>query len=133
MKIYIAYEFRGRNFDELKSRLEAISNILGQLGYKSFIFARDIQNWNPNSIKPEKIMKIAIEEMKKCDAILTISESSYNSEGLLIESGYMKALGKKLILAYKPESRYVLLKSIADSSFEFKDIKEFEEKIKKML
>ena len=74
-----------------------------------------------------------MENMRKCDAILSIIETQEKGEGLLLESGYMKALGKKVIVASKPEGRAVLLKGMADGVFEFNDMKEFEEKLKKAL
>ena len=132
MKIYLAYKLSDRNLEEVKERLLEIDKVVKKLGHETFIFVRDIQNWKPNG-EPKLIMEKAMENMRKCDAILSIIETQEKGEGLLLESGYMKALGKKVIVASKPEGRAVLLKGMADGVFEFNDMKEFEEKLKKAL
>ena len=132
MKIYLAYKLSDRNLEEVKERLLEIDKVVKKLGHETFIFIRDIQNWKPNG-EPKLIMEKAMENMKKCDAILSIIETQEKGEGLLLESGYMKALGKKVIVASKPEGRAVLLKGMADEVFEFNNMKEFEEKLRKIL
>jgi NADPH:quinone reductase-like Zn-dependent oxidoreductase len=52
---------------------------------------------------------------------------------MLLESGYMKALGKKLIVASRPEGRAILLKALADDVFEFSSMGEFKDKLKKII
>lgn len=133
MKIYIAYKLSGVDFIKLQKRLEEVSNIIEELGYQSFIFVRDMQQWKPGGMEPQEIMKNALEQMKKCDAIISIIETQEKGEGLLIESGMMKGLGKKVIVASSPEGRGFLLKGIADEAFEFKDMDEFKKKLGKIL
>ena len=132
MKIYLAYKLSDRNLEEVKERLLEIDKVVKKLGHETFIFVRDIQKWKPNG-EPKQIMEKAMENMRKCDAILSIIETQEKGEGLLLESGYMKALGKKVIVASKPEGRAVLLKGMADEVFEFNNMKEFEEKSRRIL
>lgn len=133
MRIYIAYKLSGSDITALRSRLEEVSNIIAKLGHQTFVFVRDMQQWQPGGMTPEEIMKKATEEMRKCDAIVSIIETQEKSEGLLIESGFMKGLGKRVIVAAGPEGRGFFLKAIADDLIEFKDMADFEKKIQKIL
>jgi nucleoside 2-deoxyribosyltransferase len=129
MRVYIAYKLSGIEMKGLKPRLEEISKIIGNLGHETFIFVRDVQDWKPGGMKPEEIMKRATQEMKKSDIMLTVLEIPEKGEGLLIESGYMKGLGKKLIVASKKDCRGFLLKGIADEVFEFESIEDLEKRL----
>ncbi|MCD4771674.1 nucleoside 2-deoxyribosyltransferase domain-containing protein [archaeon] len=132
MRIYVAYKLSGTNVEKLRLRLEKISKIIEKLGHKSFIFIRDVQDWKPGEMKPEEVMERARIEMKKSDVILVVLESAEKGEGLLIESGYMKGLGKKLIVASKEDCRGFLLKGIADEVFEFDGDRELEDKLNRI-
>jgi nucleoside 2-deoxyribosyltransferase len=133
MKIYLAYKLSERDSAEVRAKLEEIDSVIKKLGHKTFIFMRDVQDWSPGGMQPREIMKRAIKEMKKCDTIISIIEVQEKGEGMLLESGFMKALGKKLIVASSPEGRGILLKGMADEVFEFKDMTEFEEKLKNLI
>jgi nucleoside 2-deoxyribosyltransferase len=126
MRIYVAYKLSGADFEKLKSRLEEISKIIEELGHETFIFVRDVQNWKAGGLNPKEIMSRARVEMEKSDVLLAVLESAEKGEGLLIESGYMKGLGKKVIVASKGDCRGFLLKGIADEVFEFEDDEELE-------
>lgn len=132
MKIYIAYKLSGAEFEILKKRLEEIDRIIKELKYETFIFIRDIQNWIPNG-DPKSIIEKAMEHIKQCDIILSIVETKEKGEGMLLENGYARALGKTLIVASKPEGRAIMLKAMADKVFEYDNFKEFKEKLKKIL
>jgi|TARA_B100002003_G_scaffold251555_1_gene295822 nucleoside 2-deoxyribosyltransferase len=131
MKIYIAYKLSGVDREQLQKRLESISKTIEETGNKSFIFMRDIQDWQPGDIGPKEIMDKAMKEMRNCDAILSIIETQEKGEGLLLESGFMKALGKKVIIATGPNGRGFLLKAIADELIEFENEGDLKEKLKK--
>lgn len=133
MKIYIAYKFRGSDKSKLKNLLENVSNIIQDLNHQSFIFLRDIQKWSGKNLTPREIMSLAQRKMNECDVLLAIIESNEKSEGLLIESGFMKGLGKKIIVASKPNCNGDLLKGFADNFFEYKNIEDLREGIKKSL
>ncbi len=84
-------------------------------------------------MEPKEIMSRASKEMKKSDVILSILEVADKGEGLLIESGFMKGLGKKLIVASKKDCRGFLLKGIADEVIEYEDFDDFEKSLKNAL
>lgn len=132
MKIYLAYKLSGSSLKELRPKLEKISQIIEELGHKSFIFVRDIQSWDPKEHTPDSIIKEAMNRMKKSDAILCVVDSHEKSEGMLIEAGYMKGLGKKVIVAKSPIGKAILLKALADRYLEFKDPEQLRVKLKKI-
>ena len=133
MKVYIAYKLSNTDQEKLKPKLEQTSQIIENLGHESFIFLRDCENWNPKGKDPKWVMKKAMEEMKQCDVILALVETQEKGEGMLLESGYMKALGKKVIVARKPQGRAILLRAIADEEFEYKNVNEFKKKLQNVL
>ena len=133
MKIYIAYKLSNTDFAFLKDMLMKIDSIIKELGHETFIFVRDIQNWQPVQTDPKIVMTKAMANMKKCDAIITVIQSVEKGEGLMLESGFMKGIGKKVIVANGPNSRAILLNGMADFSFEYKDLDEFKEKLRKIL
>ncbi|NPE26704.1 hypothetical protein HNV12_01730 [Methanococcoides sp. SA1] len=119
MRVYVAYKLSGADVDKLREKLQGVSNIIEELGHESFIFMRDVQDWKPGNMGAEEIMNRAFWEMKKSDVLLVVLESAEKGEGLLIESGYMKGLGKKVIVASREGCRGFLLKGMADEVFEF--------------
>lgn len=128
MKIYLAYKLSNRDFEEVKKRLIEVDKIVKELGHETFIFLRDVQNWQPKGT-PKEIMEEAMTHMKKCDAVLTIVETQEKGEGLLLETGFMKGINKKVIVAIGKEGRANLLKGMADEVFEFRGMVEFKEKL----
>ena len=74
-------------------------------------------------------MQEATKQLKQCDILLALVESQEKGEGMLIESGYAKGLGKKVIVAKKPEGRAILLKAIADYNIEYTNFDELKEKL----
>jgi nucleoside 2-deoxyribosyltransferase len=131
-KIYLAYKLSGSSLNELKPKLETISGIITGLGYKSFIFIRDVQSWETKQHTPDSVINEAMNQMKKSDAILCVVDSPEKSEGMLIEAGYMKGLGKKVIVAKSHEGRTVLLKSLADQYFEFENLEDLKNNLVKV-
>lgn len=127
MRVYVAYKLSRENFEKLREKLEEVSDVINKLGHESFIFVRDVQNWKPGDMDAKEIMDRAFLEMGKSDVLLVVLESVEKGEGLLIESGYMKGIGKKIIVASKKECRGFLLKGMADWAFEFEDKDEFED------
>jgi nucleoside 2-deoxyribosyltransferase len=74
-----------------------------------------------------EIIDRALARVKESDAILAIQQGDEKSEGLLLEVGYAKALGKKVVLAISNEAQRPFLRAIADQIIEFKTLEEFAE------
>ncbi|HII14888.1 MAG TPA: hypothetical protein HA362_01095 [Nanoarchaeota archaeon] len=75
----------------------------------------------------------AFAELKKCDGFFAFVESDEKSEGLLLEAGYTKALGKRIVLAIKKGVNLRFLRAIADKVIAFESLDELKGKIKETL
>ncbi|HDQ60054.1 MAG TPA: DUF4406 domain-containing protein [Candidatus Woesearchaeota archaeon] len=126
MKIFLGDKFTGANN---KDRLETIKDILNKIGHTVFVGPLDIDDYGRNPIPPEDFMKLVFEEIKKSDIVLI--KHTKASTGMGIESGYAKALGKKLIVLYPShtEQKSNSLEGIADNVIEYSDFEELKIKL----
>ena len=101
MNIYIGYKYR--NFadkENLKQSLFKISEVLENMGHKTFILGRDKFNWHHHGTPSNSILP-TIQNMIKTDVFLAVVECESKSNGLTFESLCSKLLRKKMILAVK--------------------------------
>ena len=129
MKYYIAYKFSGQNKEELKKILSEISAIIESYNNETFVPYRDMENWGEIITDSKEIITKALTELKNADCILCLVFSSEKSEGMLLEAGYAKALGKKIIVAKQKDARIIFLKDIADDLIEFDTYEDLKEKL----
>ena len=128
-KIYIAYKFKEENPGELRKKLEELNKVIEEtLKCKTFIFFRDAQKWGEIKMNVKELIKRAMKEIKKCDAILV--EASEKARGAYFEVGYAKALKKKIIVIYKEGTEADFLKAAADVSITYKDFEDLREKLR---
>ena len=131
MKVYVTYQFKDANPDELREKLEELSKTLVEsAGWEPFIFFRDVQKWKKGAMSVQEIVDKAIESIKRCDAILV--EASEKARGAYFEVGYAKALGKKVIVVHKKGTEAAFLEATADIKIEYEDLKDLGEKLKKL-
>ncbi len=129
-KIYIAYKFKEENPEELRKKLEELSKVIeDSLKCKTFIFFRDAQKWGKIKMPVKELVKRAMQEIKKCDAILV--EASEKARGVYFEVGYAKALKKKIIVIHKEGTEADFLEAAADKNIFYKDFEDLKEKLKK--
>ena len=128
MRYYIAYKFLNTDKEMLKKNLGIISDMIEREGNTTCIFYRDIQNRWAIQMSIDEVIKQAFVEVKKSDAILAFIESEEKSEWMLLEIGYAKALGKKLLLVIKRWIHLRFINALADEIIEFESI----ENIKKI-
>lgn len=129
MKVYLTYKFKEEEPHELKSHLEEFSKLIEEsTGWETFIFFRDAQNWEIGKMTAKEVVERAMEEIKKCDAILV--EASEKARGVYFEVGYAKALGKKVIVIHKKDSEANFLDASADVKIEYEDNEDLREKLK---
>jgi len=129
MKLFIAHKFRGVNRVELKKKLEIIISILEKKGYQTFSYFRDKENWKPKSFPQGRVIKEAFGEIKKCDAILCFVNSKELSEGMSLETGFAKALNKKIILVISKKYSFPTLEAISDKIIRFNDLDDLIKKL----
>ena len=114
-----------------KERIENIRSILQKSG-TVFVGPADIDNYEYGKMKASEFMKAIFEEIKKADECVFYYSSK--STGMGIETGYAKALGKKIIVLL-PEKTSIseALEGISDKIVTFKKVEELKEKLKKEL
>ena len=131
MKVYITYQFKDANTEELKVKLEEFSKLIEEsTKWKPFIFFRDVQKWRKGTMKVDEILKKAMQSIKECDAILV--EASEKARGAYFEVGYAKALNKKVIVIHKKDTEADFLEASADVKIEYEDYDDLKKKLKKV-
>jgi nucleoside 2-deoxyribosyltransferase len=70
--------------------------------------------------------------LRKCDIILGVVYYKEISQGMLLEYGYAKALGKKTVLLLCEKCPSPVLENLSDKVIKFKDQKDLKEKLKKI-
>ena len=133
MKIYIAYHFSGQDQNELKNFLSRVSEALTDAGHETFIFFRDEQNWGEKTMPPAEVLAGALKHLKDCNGILALQNGVEKSEGLLLEVGYAKALGKQVVVAVKQDVSATFLRCIADKVIEYKSDEELINELNKFI
>lgn len=128
MKFVIIYKYKStEDKHELERELEQLSTMISCMdGYETFIFDKDIKKWRDVDIPREQASPIVFKELKECGAVIAYINHSEPSEGMHLEAGYAKALGKKIILCLKKGESAGRLKPISDVFIEFGDFKDLE-------
>jgi len=130
MRIFIGHKFRNVDKGGLKEKIEKISFLLEKRGYQAFNYFRDKEDWGLKTFPPDKVMQEAFEELKKCDVFLVFIDSPEKSEGISLESGFARALGKKIILLISKDCSEPKLESIADQVIRFDNWQNIGDKLK---
>ncbi|NDK08736.1 hypothetical protein EOM39_05860 [Candidatus Gracilibacteria bacterium] len=133
MRYYVAYRHQGADIRLLINNLNIISRAIETSGNSTYIFFRDGQKWGEIIIPIRDIMPLAFQELDNSDGLFAFVDNKEKSEGMLIECGYAKAKGKKIVLAIKKGIDLRLLRTIADEIIEFSDISDLEGKISNLL
>lgn len=124
MRIFVSHKFRGVDPDALRLDLKNISNKLEAIGHSTFIYFRDVEQWGVMDFPPGKVIKEAFEEIKNSDAVLVLLNHKEPSEGMLLEFGFAKALGKKIILLADNARCPTFLEKISDEVIKFKNLED---------
>ncbi len=127
MKFCIIYKYQTtKNKYQLEKDLEQLSSILSDMGHDTFIFDRDIKNWQNIEIPREESSKMVFSAMAECDGVIAYVSHSELSEGMAMEAGYAKALNKKLIMVVKEGASSPRIRSVCDLYIEFDEVGDLE-------
>ena len=130
MKFCVIYKYTTtKNKFRLEKNLEQLASILSDMGHDTFIFDRDIKNWRNIEIPREESSKMVFSAMTDCDGVIAYVDHSELSEGMAMEAGYAKALGKKLIMVVKEGANSPRARSICDLYIEFEDTSDLKEEV----
>ncbi|HOD01437.1 MAG TPA: nucleoside 2-deoxyribosyltransferase [bacterium] len=134
MKFCIIYKYTTtKNKFQLEKNLEQLASILSDMGHDTFIFDRDIKNWQNIEIPREESSKMVFSAMADCDGVIAYVNHNEPSEGMAMEAGYAKALGKKLIMVVKEGTGSPRIRSICDLYIEFEDTSDLKEELENHL
>ncbi len=110
MKIFVAASYSskvnydtGEVFAEYKAWLEDLLGQIERAGHEIICSLRE-DNYHINDGDPAGAFKLDTESIKNSDALLALLDG-HISAGVQTEVGYALALGKKVILAHKPEDK----------------------------
>jgi len=133
-RVYFAYRFIVHKKKELRNNLEKLSKVFDSLGYKTFIFYRDIEHWKEPKLTKKQIIFQALKELKKSDIFVFFNNSKDKGEGCILEAGFAKALGKKMIMLDLKGADYYFIDELVDMKISAKSmpnlIKDIKEKLK---
>jgi nucleoside 2-deoxyribosyltransferase len=128
MKIFVSNKFKKENKKILRQKLEKILSSLEKAGHETFNLFRDM-NWKVKELPPGKAISFAFEKIKKCDAILVLLDDRKETQGIYLEIGFAKALGKKIILLIFDKLSFPTLEAIADKIIRFNKFEDIERKL----
>lgn len=129
MKVFISHKFRGVDPDGLREDLETVAGLLENGGHSTFIYFRDREQWMPQDFPPGEVIKEAFEELKNCDVVLALVKHKAPSEGMLLELGFAKALGKKVTLLISEDCCPTFLEAISDQVIKFDSLEDIGESL----
>ena len=132
MKIFLSYRFSGEDPKELEKTLSAIKNALQEGGHEVFSSFWSEEIFRTHGFSNKQILEYALEKLKSADASLIFIKSDEKSEGMLLETGYAFALGKRKILAIRSGIPTVFLRQIANEIVEFDSIDDLCGKLKNL-
>ncbi len=113
-RIYIAYRFVEHEKKKLRKNLEQLSKCFESLGYKTFIFYRDIENWKEPILTKKQIILRALKELKKSDIFVLFNDAKDKGEGCILEAGFAKAFGKEMVLLDLNGINYYFIDELID-------------------
>ena len=121
MKVFLSIKY----YDDMRNRglIEKICAPLESKGIETFVFARDVQNYEKCKLLPKEIMETAFKEIEKSDVLLV--DASETSIGVGIEVGYayVKRIPIYLIASKKAEVSNSV-KGVAEKSLFYENANE---------
>ncbi|MFC1624939.1 nucleoside 2-deoxyribosyltransferase [Patescibacteria group bacterium] len=131
MKFVIIYKYKStEDKHELERELEQLSTLISTLdSHETFIFDKDVKKWQEVDVPRDQASLIVFKELKECDAVIAYINHSNPSEGMHLEAGYAKALGKEIILCVKKGESTGRMRPISDTFIQFKDFEDLKKQL----
>ncbi len=115
VKIQLAYKVSGERREEVVETLKGLCAVLEKAGHETYC---PILDPNSNGING------TLRHLDESNVLLLYVKSEDKSEGMLLEAGYAKGRGKRLILAIKRGLDYKHTRAIADVILEYENLKD---------
>jgi len=133
MKIFLIYRFTGENFLELEKACNKIITSLHKAGHTCFCSISKEEFYKKNHLTRKEIYLDLINEIDKFDTVLCVVTSNEKSEGMIFETGYAFAKGKRIILAIKNGIKSELIEYVAHDRIDFNTYDELCDKLSKIV
>ena len=129
MKLYIAYKYsNNKDKDNLKAKLEKISQKLSGWNHRTFVLGRDVKKWKHIHFGSIKLIPVIFKNMKDCDVLFAYVDSPSFSKGLFFEVVISKLLGKKSVLMLEGNLDSKFFKHLFDKTDRVEDIEHISQK-----
>lgn len=129
MRFYIAYKYsNNKNKEELKKKLEKISEKLAGWDHSTFILGRDVKRWKHIHFGSVKLIPVIYKNMRECDILFAYVDSPNFSKGLFFEIIISKLLGKKSILVLEGQIKSKFFKHVFNKIQRVENIEHIEKK-----
>ncbi len=118
MKAFLAIKY----YDDMKNKdkIEKICKALEKKGINTFVFVRDVQNYERCTLAPDEVMNLAFKNIKSSD--IFIIDASEVSIGIGIEAGYAYTNNIPIyVIAQKGSEVSNSIKGIAKKFFTYVD------------
>ncbi len=117
MKYYIAYKYsNNKDKENLKSKLEHISDKIHSWGHETFVLGRDVKQWKHIHFGSLKLIPVIFKNMKGCDVLFAYVDSPHFSKGLFFEIVISKILRKKSVLVIEGTRESKFFKHLFDET-----------------
>jgi len=131
MKFFTSFRWTGEDPEKMKQLMKVVCSTLEKVGHEHHCnFWKDDYKYVQKTHK--EIIDEALRDIDNDDCFLAIVRSDEKSEGMLIEVGYARAKGKRMILVIKKGVKTNYLKHLFDEIIEWKNLKDLSDKISKI-
>lgn len=129
MKAFIAYRHTGEEEATLSALLGAVRDALVAVGVEVYCTFFEESEFQDKQMSPREIMDHAFKIIEGSDLLFIVQASQEKSEGMLMEVGFARAKGIKVIVATKSGIDNSYLPSMGDVNFAWTDYEELALKI----
>jgi len=132
VRYYIAYKYSNHgNKEELKNKLESISQKLASWGHQTFVLGRDVKKWHHQHehMGSFRLVPVIFHNMRRCDAVLAYIDSPAFSKGLLFEAVIAKILRKDTILINESDNGKKLFNLFFNKIHHVTNLQQLDQKI----
>jgi nucleoside 2-deoxyribosyltransferase len=121
--LFICYALEGELVDDLRERIELITDGARDAGMETYAHIRDEQHWRAGRSSIKSVLKKAFERIEKAEAVFLDLTTTKGSKrvGLNIEAGYAKALRKPIVALYHESERPNMTTDLADVSSSYSE------------
>jgi nucleoside 2-deoxyribosyltransferase len=122
MRIFISFRFTGEDPKELAVTIQTVEAALRAAGHTTVCSFWEEETFREKNFTPRQILDWALHELDAADCIFSLVKTEDKSEGMLIESGYALAKGKRRILAIREGVRTTFMREIADTIIDYQTL-----------